>query len=173
MERPRDCPDSEALKTCFRLLALSFFVGGFAQAHDSVLLIVQEMIRPPFLKTISLALCSCPFTFIYCTSVFFPCFVIFLFLVQTPIWLFIQVIYLLYILKLVWLVSVCRCQCFCEVGDGNRRGFVSLQKKKIPSLIFDTVCPNYFLLCNLNWDPSVRLPVCFMPIHMQDIHYLV
>lgn len=40
MERPRDSPDCEALKTCFRLLALSFFVGGFAQAHDSVLLIV-------------------------------------------------------------------------------------------------------------------------------------
>lgn len=40
MERPGDGPDCEALKTCFRLLALGFFVGGFAQAHDSVLLIV-------------------------------------------------------------------------------------------------------------------------------------
>lgn len=62
MERARVSPDCEALKTCFRLLALSFFVGGFAGAHDSVLLIVEEMIRPPFLKTLSLALCSCLFT---------------------------------------------------------------------------------------------------------------
>lgn len=39
--------------------------------------------------------------------------------------------------------------------------FPSKKKKKNPSLIFDTVCPNHFLLCNSKRDPSVRLPVFF------------
>lgn len=32
--------------------------------------------------------------------------------------------------------------------------------------IFDSVCPLHFLLCNLKRDPSVRLPVCFVTIHV-------
>lgn len=171
MERPRDSPDCEALKTCFRLLALSLFVGGFAQAHDSVLLIVQEMIRPPFLKNCfsrSLFLLVYPYLL---NSCFFPpvfstlpraksCSVCFL----NPGCIYFKI-------SLCKFLCVSRCQEFVKWGDGNRRGFVSLQKN--PCLIFDTVCPNHFLLCNLKRDPSVRLPVCFMPIHMQDIHYLV
>lgn len=72
MERAWASPECEALKAWFRLLTWSFFVGGFARAHDSELLIVEEMIRPPFLQTLSPALCSRLFTFISWTGGFLP-----------------------------------------------------------------------------------------------------
>ena len=58
---------------------------------------------------------------------------------------------------------------FVKWGMGIVKALFPSKKKKEPSLIFDTVCPNHFLLCNLKRNPSVKLPVCLMSTQMQDI----